>query len=562
MGGKAEGLLQARDILAAAVPPGTGAIEVGIPRFVVLATDVFRAFLERNDLAELAVSDQPDERIAHAFQRADLPSEVLGDLRAVTEEVHQPLAVRSSSLLEDALGRPFAGVYETKMIPNNQPDPGVRFRRLVEAIKFVYASTFFSGARSYRRSIGLEDGAEAMGVMLQEVVGDRHGDRYYPHLAAVARSYNYYPAGRARPEDGVVSIALGLGKTIVDGGLCWSYSPRQPKVPPPFGSTAQMMKETQAGFWAVNMGAPPPYNPVVETEYLLECHLQDAEYDGVLRHLASTYDAENDRLRPGTGTLGPRVLDFAPLLRLGAYPFNALVLELLGVFERALEAEVEMELALRLPGDAPPWLGFLQVRPMVAPGEVVSVEPADMEGPDVLLASTRAMGNGVRDDIVDVVYVRPDAFEARHTPRIAAELAAWNRELMNGGLSYALIGFGRWGSSDPWLGIPVTWGQVAGARVLVEAGVASMNVEPSQGSHFFHNLSSLGVLYLAVPHAQEPGVRWDGLAALPAVRETGLLRHVRLPAPLDVRVDGRSGRGVIRLTSEAGHRAGPAQGAS
>lgn len=559
VGGKAEGLLRARDILASAFPAGSGNMDVGIPRFVVLAADVFRAFIERNSLADVVASEQSDERVAHAFQQAHLPSEVLGDLRAVTDEVHLPLAVRSSSLLEDALGRPFAGVYETKMIPNNQSDPDARFRRLVEAVKFVYASTFFSSARSYRRAIGVADDAEAMGVILQEVVGEQHGPRYYPHLSAVARSYNYYAAGRARPENGVVNMALGLGKTIVDGGLCWSYSPPYPKLRPPYGSTAQMMKEAQTRFWAVNMGPPPPYDPVVETEYLLDCSLADAEYDGVLLHLASTYDAENDRLRPGTGVAGPRVLDFAPILQLRTYPVNDVVVELLDVCETALDANVEMELAVRLPADARPRLAFLQVRPMVTPGEAVVVEDADMRGPDVLLASSRAMGNGVREDILNVVYVKPETFESRFTSQIAEELSSWNRALMDEGHPYALLGFGRWGTSDPWLGIPVNWGQVSGARVLVETGLASMNVELSQGSHFFHNLSSLGVLYLAVPYGQEPGVRWDLLDSQPAVRETDLLRHVRLPAPLAVRVDGRSGRGVVRLTDSARTSAAPSR---
>ena len=556
VGGKAEGLLHARDILASAFQDQSPGLTVRIPRFVVLATDVFDAFMERNELADIAASDDSDDRIAHAFQQAHLPSEVLGDLRAVTDEVHRPLAVRSSSLLEDALGRPFAGVYETKMIPNNQADGDTRFRRLVEAVKFVYASTFFSAARSYRKAIRVEEGAESMAVILQEVVGDRHGDRYYPHISAVARSYNYYPAGRARPEEGVASLALGLGKTIVDGGICWSYSPPHPNVRPPFGSTAQMMKETQSTFWAVNMGTPP-YDPVAEAEYLLECTLDDAEYDGVLPQLASTYDADNDRLRPGTGTEGPRVLDFAPILQLRTFPFNDLIIRLLDVCESALDAEVEMELAARLPPGEGLHVGFLQVRPLVAPGEAVVVEDGDMSGDDVLLASSRALGNGEREDIVDIVYVKPETFESRFTPQIAEELSAWNRTLMDEGRRYALIGFGRWGSSDPWLGIPVSWGQVAGARVLVEAGLATMNVEPSQGSHFFHNLSSLGVFYLAVPHSQDPGVRWDLLAALPAVRETALLRHVRTSAPLAVRVDGRSGRGVVHLAPRAA-RAGDA----
>ena len=548
LGGKAEGLVRAHELLHAGSLDRVDGIEVEIPRVVVLATDAFELFMARNRLAEIALSGESDQRIAHAFQRADLPSELLGDLRAVAEEVHRPLAIRSSSRLEDALGRPFAGIYETKMIPNHQPDPMARFHRLAEAIKFVYASTFFRGARTYRRAVGVADGEESMAVMLQEIVGERHGDRFYPHVSAVARSYSYYPVGRAKPEDGVANLALGLGKTIVDGGVAWTYSPRHPRAPAPFASARQMMRETQSRFWAVNMGRPPAFDPTAETEYLTEGTLADAEYDGTLRYTASTYDADADRVRPGTGPDGPRVLTFAPLLELRDPPLNDVVAGLLEASAGALGTPVEIELAATLPTPRSPGarVGFVQVRGMVAPEERVEVAPEEMTGEGVLLASPRAMGNGTADDVRDVVYVRPEAFEARHTRGIAGEIDRWNARLLDEGRPYLLVGFGRWGSSDPWLGIPVTWSQVAGARVLVEATLPTMDVEPSQGSHFFHNLSSFGVLYFTVRHEGPGGVDWAWLDARPAVTESERLRHVRLDAPLSIRVDGRSGRGVVR----------------
>ena len=300
LGGKAEGLVRVRDaVIDRFAQPPVRDIAVNIPRVVVLATDAFDGFMERGDLYTVALSDAPDERIAHSFQKAALPTELLGDSRALVEEARTPLAVRSSSLLEDALAHPFAGVYETKMVPNNDPDVGVRFGALVEAIKLVYASAFFRAARTYRRAIGAADRDEKMAVLIQEVVGTRFGDRFYPHVSAVCRSFSYYPTGGSRPQDGVAQLALGLGKTIVDGGVCWSYSPRYPASPPPFGSPRSMLKETQATFWAVNMGKPSAYDPLAETEYLVDADLGVAEQDGVLDHLVSTFEPGSDRLRPG-----------------------------------------------------------------------------------------------------------------------------------------------------------------------------------------------------------------------------------------------------------------------
>jgi hypothetical protein len=550
IGGKAHGLAVARELLDAAFRGDDGAdIEVTIPQLTVITTEVFETFLERNDLREIVLSDLPDERIAHAFQKAALPTEIAGDLKALMDEVHSPLAVRSSSLLEDALFRPFAGVYETKMTPNNQHDPSDRFRKLVEAIKFVWSSTFFKAPKNYIRSTDKTIQDERMAVIIQEVVGGRHGDRYYPHLSGVCRSYNFYPDARTRPEEGVVNLALGLGKTIVDGGVTWSYAPPRPQIPPPFGSVRDQMKFTQAKFWAVNMGKPPAFNPIAETEYLLEAGLDDAEYDGTLNLVASTYNAESDRLSPGVGVDGPRVIDFAPLLQLHEYRLNDVIRKMLAASEDALQTPVEIEFAVTFPhGERAdrPRLGFLQVRPMVVSDAQVEITDEDLATPGLLAASTRVLGNGVDDQITDVVYVRPDQFEARHTPAIARQLEQFNTTLLQEGRPYLLIGFGRWGSSDPWLGIPVTWGQICGARAVIEATLPEMIVELSQGSHFFHNLSSFEVSYFMIPHHARPGIDWSWLDHQQVMAETEHVRHVRLGQPLVIRVDGRSGRGVIQ----------------
>jgi len=549
LGGKAEGLLRVhRDILPALDAGEFPGIEVAVPTLTVLATDCFEAFMRLNDLDPLAFSEEPDGRIAHAFQRAELPPEILGDLRALIARVHTPLAVRSSSRLEDALDHPFAGVYGTKMIPNNAVDTDTRFSRMVEAVKFVYASTFFQKARRYLTSIGQDPRAETMAVILQEVVGIRTGDRFFPDISGVARSYSHYPAPGSRPEEGVVNLALGLGKTIVDGGVSWVFTPTRPAAPPPFNGFGDMLKKTQNRFWAIHMGQPPLPDPIRETEYLVECGLDRAEADEALAFVASTYDPSSDRLRPGIAASGPRVLDFAPLLTTGVVPLTPVVLRLLEISERHLGAPVEIEFALTLDRrrGLPARLGFLQVRPMRAAEGRVAVTQEDLGRKDVLLASESVLGNGHLESIRDVVFVKPDAFEARHTRRCAHDLEGLNRALAAAGRPYILIGFGRWGSSDPWLGIPVDWSQIHQARVIVEATLPGMNPDPSQGSHFFHNLISFRTLYLSVRHGGEYTIDWAWLDSQETAAETEFVKHVRTRWPLTVKVDSQSGRGVVR----------------
>ncbi len=516
LGGKAGNLVFIKDLLAQEIEasqfPG---FEVNVPTMAVVATDCFQEFIERNHLDELAVDELSDDRIGMAFQQADLPVELLGDLRALSLEVKTPLAIRSSSLLEDALDRPFAGVYATKMIPNNQLDADTRFRRLTEAIKFVYASTYFREARDYIKTTGHDPKEEKMAVIIQEVVGLRHGDRFYPNLSGVGRSYNFYSTPPARPEDGVVNLALGLGKTIVDGGVSWTYSPAYPRKPPPFESVTELLRGTQTKFWAVNMGKPPAFDPVSEVEYMEYADLKDAEADDTLRFVASTFDPARERVIPGTGSRGARILDFAPLLVLEQAPLNAVIQRLLEAAEKHLNAKVEIEFAVTI--DQPPGepanlrLGFLQVRPMVVSNETVEVTAQDLASPDAILASDMVMGNGIEPDIQDIVFVRPENFSCMKTAEIASEVGAINRALVEGHRPYLLIGFGRWGSSQPTLGIPVDWSQISGAKTIVETTLPEMNVELSQGSHFFHNLSSFRASYFMLRHDGPFSIDWDWL---------------------------------------------------
>jgi hypothetical protein len=548
LGGKASGLVQIRDeILSRFNPEDCPYIEVDVPTATILTTEVFDRFMARNKLEEVAHSDLPDDRIAHAFQKATLPAEFVGDLRALISRVHTPLAVRSSSLLEDALDHPFAGVYGTKMIPNNEFSEDARFTRLDEAIKFVYATTFFAESKAYLASVGQALGEEKMAVIIQEVVGQRAGDRFYPCVSGVGRTHNYYPTGHAKAEDGVVTLALGLGKTVVDGGLCWSYSPAYPKAPPPFNNIGELLKNTQTGFWAVHMGDPPPYDPIKETEHLAQGGLADAESDGALRYLVSTYDPGSDRLNPGLDSHGPHALTFAPLLGSRLMPFNDLIRRLLDLSEEALKTPVEIEFAINLHRtDAlPARLGFLQVRPMMVAGERVDVAEEDLFADNVLLATDNALGNGLRDDLVDIVFTEPDTFDTSQTPQMAKELERINHRLIEEGRHYLLIGFGRWGTSDPPLGIPVAWGQISGARAIVEATLPDVQPDLSQGSHFFHNLLSFHVFYLSVEHHGPFEIDWAWLKGQPVIQSTDHVTHVRLEMPVGVRVDGSSGRGVI-----------------
>jgi hypothetical protein len=546
VGGKANGLWRLQtDLLGSFDTLEFPGIRVTVPRMVVLGTGIFEAFMDLNDLRPLALAGASYARISHAFLKAALPPEILGDLRDFITQVRAPLAVRSSSLLEDALAHPFAGVYATKMIPNNQADADARFLALCHAIRFVYASTYYQTARDYFVGADLDQGAEKMAVVIQEVVGDRHDDRFYPLLSGVARSFNYYPSGAAKPTDGVANLALGLGRQIVDGGLSWCYSPVYPAAPPPFNSVADRLRNTQTSFWAVNMGTPPPPDPMRETEYLLEADLALAAADGVLDHLVSTYDPRSDRLRMGCTPGGPHVLDFAPILVGETLPLNGLLRRLFPLAERTAGCPVEIEFAL----DADPAgdghrLCLLQMRPMVIPRGDTFVSPVDLSADPVVVAADRALGNGRRADLADIVYLKPGSFDAGRTRAIATEVESINHGLVREGRPYVLIGFGRWGSSDPWLGVPVEWGQISGAKVIVETSTHDLNPDPSQGAHFFHNLISFGVFYLTAS-ARGGSIDWDWLAAQSAVQETAHVRHVRLTAPLTVRVDGLAGLGVL-----------------
>lgn len=543
LGGKAQGLVDIFDILVNKIPyddfPG---INIHIPAMTVLKTDIFDAFMENNDLYDLALSDSPDAQIALAFQQAQLPFQALGELREFIAKHRYPLAVRSSSLLEDTIYEPFAGVYATKMIPNNQLDPTSRFRKLAEAIKYVYASTFFNSAKTYIQATRHKITEEKMAVIIQDEVGKRFGNRFYPELSGVARSYNFYPMGRSKNEDGIIHLALGLGKTIVDDGISWSYSPSHPKVLPPNRSVKELLKNSQNRFWAINMGEQLEYNPIAETEYLIQKSITAAELDGTLDHLVSTYDTQSDRLTIGTGKAGPRILTFAPLLVLEKIPITHLVQTILSICENALDGPVEIEFAMSFD---PIQFGFLQVRRMVVFDDHVNLESEDLNGENVLLASTNVLGNGLNKSIQDIVYIKQDNFETKHTHSMALELSKINKKLLEKHTPYLLIVLGRLGTTDPWLGIPINFSDISGAQMIVEATRDTFQVELSQGTHYFHNLTSLGLGYFSLAQRNDERIDWNWLDQQELLEETEFFRHVHLNLPLTVVIDGRNGKGVI-----------------
>jgi hypothetical protein len=548
IGGKAQGLVSIegmlREGLDRAAHPG---LEVAIPTTCVLATEFFDDFMQRNALWDLACSETSDHRIAHAFQQAEIPPRWAGELWRLSGARRSPLAVRSSSLLEDAMYRPFAGVYATKMVPNQAPDDRARFQGLVEAVKFVLASTFFQDARRYLGSVGRVPRDEKMAVIVQDVVGARYGDRFYPTISGVGRSWNFYPALGARPEDGVVDLALGLGKTIVDGGKTWSYSPAAPSAPPPYNNVGDIIRSTQTSFWAVHVGTPPPHDPLREEEHLVKKRLAEADYDDTLRFVASTYDRQSDRLIPSVGLPGPRVIDFAPTLVLGSLALNPLIRDLLALCKRSVGCDVEIEFAVVLDRKkgTPARLGFLQVRPMVVDDATTELLASSLEEPEAVIASETSLGNGTIEDLHDIVYVDPAGFDPARSGEVAQTLERWNAELAGEGRPYLLLGFGRWGTSDPWYGIPCVWSQISGARVIVEVAREGMETEMSQGSHFFHNVTSFKVFYLSVTRRGRARIDWEWLLAQTLIRREGMLAHARTEAPVRVVVDGRSGRGAV-----------------
>lgn len=547
LGGKGRGLAFANAMLQhhPSLHDRFHGIQVTVPRTAVIATDVFDQFLADNELLDLAYGDRTDEEIAHGFCTAKLPAHVNADLESFLRRIDYPLAVRSSSLLEDSSSQPFAGIYRTYMVPNSHADPHVRLAQLSRAIKLVYASTFSRVAKAYASATGSRIEDEKMAVILQQVVGARHGDRFYPHVSGVARSYNYYPIAPMKGEDGIAVVALGLGRQVAGGMQAMRFSPRHPRSVPAFGSVASTLDNAQRTFFALDMQHAHRMPDMDEDANLLQLEVAEARSDGVLNLLTSTFQPQNDRMVEGLRKDGYPVLTFAPILNSDAFPLADLLVEVLDSSVQGMGSEVEMEFALDLHGDESTF-GFLQLRRLAAGGELQDTMLAAGQIERAFCYSSSALGNGRMDDIRDVIYVRPEQFDAAHTREIAAQVGELNARLADEERRCILIGPGRWGSSDPWLGIPVSWDQISAARVIVETSLENFRITPSQGTHFFQNMTSLRIAYFTVnSYAGDDRIDWDWLEAQPVSRESGPVRHLRFEQPLHVRIEGRSNRGVI-----------------
>ena len=521
---------------------------VMIPKTVVLCTDLFEEFMDHNNLYQLALSDADDAIILDAFRRATLPASLEGDILTFIEATSSPIAVRSSSLLEDSHYQPFAGIYNTYMVPllDNRHR---MLHMLCDAIKGVYASVFFKDSKAYMQATRNVIDQEKMAVILQEVVGRQYGDRYYPSMSGVGRSLNYYPIGDERAEEGIVSLALGLGKYIVDGGQTLRICPHHPGKVLQMSDTEMALRETQTRFYALDLKNMGENFSVDDAFNLLKLSVREADKDGALQYLASTYNPTDQVIYPGVYPEGRKIISFVGVLEHDVVPLPHLLREVLHLGQEAMRRPVEIEFAVEV--DAPTRscvFYLLQIRPMVDVKSDVHIDLSEIRTENIVLQSDNALGHGQMDDITDVVYVKTDGYNAGNNPLIAEEISRINTKFLDKGEHYVLVGPGRWGSSDSWLGIPVKWPNISAARIIVEAGLTNYRVDPSQGTHFFQNLTSFGVGYFTINDFNGDGIyNRTLLDALPAVEETAHVRHVRFPKPLTIKLDGKKKLGYVLL---------------
>ena len=521
---------------------------VMIPKTVVLCTDLFEEFMDHNNLYQLALSDADDAVILDAFRRATLPASLEGDILTFIEATSSPIAVRSSSLLEDSHYQPFAGIYNTYMVPllDNRHR---MLHMLCDAIKGVYASVFFKDSKAYMQATRNVIDQEKMAVILQEVVGRQYGDRYYPSISGVGRSLNYYPIGDELAEEGIVSLALGLGKYIVDGGQTLRICPHHPGKVLQMSDTEMALRETQTRFYALDLKNMGENFSVDDAFNLLKLSVREADKDGSLQYLASTYNPTDQVIYPGVYPEGRKIISFVGVLEHDVVPLPHLLREVLHLGQEAMRRPVEIEFAVEVDAATRSCVFYLlQIRPMVDVKSDVHIDLSEIRTENILLQSDNALGHGQMDDIADVIYVKTDGYNAGNNPLIAEEISRINAKFLDKGEHYVLVGPGRWGSSDSWLGIPVKWPNISAARIIVEAGLTNYRVDPSQGTHFFQNLTSFGVGYFTINDFNGDGIYNRALLdALPAVEETAHVRHVRFPQPLNIKLDGKKKLGYVLI---------------
>lgn len=547
LGGKGRGLAFLDNIIK--MHPEFNSLEgakVQIPRTVVLCTDVFDQFMEQNNLYQIALSDASDDDILRHFLRAQLPDSLIADFFTFFEAVKSPIAIRSSSLLEDAHYQPFAGIYSTYMIPYLD-DKYAMLEMLACAIKGVYASVYYCDSKAYMTATSNVIDQEKMAVILQEVVGKQYDGRYYPNISGVLRSLNYYPIGDERAEDGIASLALGLGKYIVDGGQTLRVSPYHPHQVLQTSELETALRETQTRFYALDTRHVGNDFKVDDGFNILDLKVKEAERDNSLNFIASTYDPYDQVIRDGLYDGGRKVISFAGVLQQNVFPLPELLQMSMRYGAEAMRRPVEIEFACNLNSDRTGSFYLLQIRPIVDQKQMLDEDLAAIPDADCLLRSHNSLGHGVTEDVTDVVYVKTDdRFSAADNPTIAREIEKLNKEYLDRGTNYVLVGPGRWGSSDSWLGIPVKWSHISAARVIVEVALKNYRVDPSQGTHFFQNLTSFGVGYFTIDENRNDGCFHKAtLDAMPAVEETEHVRVVRFEKGLRIMMDGKKGEGVV-----------------
>lgn len=524
-------------------------VRIYVPPAVILGTDVFNQFLDENELRNLSIRSRDEGEVARRFREARFPWQARQQLAAFLFENVHPLAVRSSSLLEDSPHHPFAGIFETLMLPNDHPDPGVRLEQLIRAIKQVYASTFSHHSKTFLEATPYRLEEEAMAVIVQKLVGRERKKIFYPDLSGVARSFNYYPIPPMASTDGIAAVALGLGKTVVEGAPCFRFCPAYPQHNVEFSTVEDMVRNSQREFWALRVGGNGNSEGWAEDGNLVRAPLEVAEQDGVLTWLGSTYSPENNAVYDGISRDGLRLVSMAPILKLGMFPLADILKEILVVGEAGTSSPVEIEFAVNLdmPPGEPGEFAFLQLRPLAATRELDEIELEKIPREDLICESPSALGHGHLDEITDMVVVDRNRFERAHSQECANAVSYLNAKLSKEGRPYILVGVGRWGSTHPWLGIPVRWADIAGASVIVEAGFKDFRVTPSQGTHFFQNLTSLNVGYFTVnQNVGEGFVDWNWLAEHPAEEDLGCTRHLRFQRPVIVSMNGTVQKGIIR----------------
>lgn len=524
-------------------------IIINIPAAVVLATDIFDEFIEKNNLKEFALHCKDDKKITDKFLAANyFPEKALGDLAAFLNIVQTPLAIRSSSLLEDSQYHPFAGVYETYMIPNNNNNQLIRLNNLLIAIKKVYASTFYQGAKEYIKLTAYRSEEEKMAVIIQKMIGDEYGNRYYPTFSGVAKSYNFYPIKPQKSEEGIVTVALGLGKTVVDGGRSVRFCPKYPTDLIQFYSAKDSFEFSQREFYALQLDSKEDPIETTHDTQTKKYELDIAEQDGTLNYVGSTYSHENDIIYDGIARNGSRLITFTQILKYKIFPLAEILDLILDMAAWGMGSPVEIEFAVNLSSgpNKPKEFGLLQMRPLVLNQEMDELEINEEDKSKVLCESTQVMGHGAIENICDIIFVDNQKFNRAESRSVALEVSQYNSELIRKGRPYILFGVGRWGTLDPWLGIPVEWEQIAGARIIVEASFVDMEVTPSQGSHFFQNLTSFMVGYFSVGNNfKNSFIDWNWLLSQKTVSEKTYTKHIELKSPLIIRMNGKTNEGII-----------------